>query len=182
MKGKGLYYTSVSMGEDKQLGGLVNMGLTCYANVVIQAMRHCRKLPWILEEGRYTTLLKKDADPVREKQQTLTKSFANTVRHARAFAPPISGGNYTPVLRTTLSEHLRNSRLKIAMIATNSTCVFWIFFMSPCPKRWRCESCVSRLSRIRIGTVSRHSRRGSSSSAKPIVPLWTSSTACIIMW
>jgi ubiquitin C-terminal hydrolase len=65
---------------DKQLGGIVNMGMTCYANAVIQAMRHCRKVPWILEEGRYTTLLKKDAEGTRAKQQILTKSFANTVQ------------------------------------------------------------------------------------------------------
>jgi ubiquitin C-terminal hydrolase len=65
---------------DKQLGGLVNMGLTCYANAVMQAMRHCKKVPWILEEGRYTTLLKKDATGTRDKQQILTKSFANTVQ------------------------------------------------------------------------------------------------------
>jgi ubiquitin C-terminal hydrolase len=65
---------------DTQLGGIVNMGMTCYANAVIQALRHCRKIPWILEEGRYTTLFKKDAAELRGTQQNLTKSFANTVQ------------------------------------------------------------------------------------------------------
>ena len=65
---------------DTQLGGIVNMGMTCYANAVIQAMRHCKKIPWIMEEGRYSTLMKKDAVELRLTQQNLTKSFANTVQ------------------------------------------------------------------------------------------------------
>lgn len=66
--------------SNTQLGGIVNMGFTCYANAVIQALRHCKKIPWILEEGRYTTLFKKDAENTRLKQQNLIKSFANMVQ------------------------------------------------------------------------------------------------------
>ncbi len=58
----------------------MNLGLTCYANAVIQSMRHCKKIPWILEEGRYSTLFQKDASGVRQKQQSAAKSFANTVQ------------------------------------------------------------------------------------------------------
>jgi ubiquitin C-terminal hydrolase len=65
---------------DTQLGGIVNMGMTCYANAVIQAIRHCRKVSWILEEGRYTTLMKKEPEDLRKLQQVVVKSFANTVQ------------------------------------------------------------------------------------------------------
>jgi ubiquitin C-terminal hydrolase len=65
---------------DTQLGGIVNLGLTCYANAVMQAMRHCKKVPWILEEGRYSSLFKKDAEGLRNLQQNTVKSFANTVQ------------------------------------------------------------------------------------------------------
>lgn len=65
---------------DTQLGGIVNMGMTCYANAVIQAIRHCKKIAWILEEGRYSTLFKKDTEGLRARQESLTKSFANTVQ------------------------------------------------------------------------------------------------------
>jgi ubiquitin C-terminal hydrolase len=66
--------------SDTQMGGIVNMGATCYANAIIQAFRHCRKIPWICEEGRYTTLFKKHPDETRESQQRLFKSFANMIQ------------------------------------------------------------------------------------------------------
>ena len=40
-------------------GGLINMGLTCYGNAVIQNLRHLSKLVWIMEDGKYNTLFKK---------------------------------------------------------------------------------------------------------------------------
>ena len=66
-------------------GGLINMGLTCYANSVLQALRHCKKIPWIFEEGRYNTLFYKESEgspikAVRAKQESLTSSFANVVQ------------------------------------------------------------------------------------------------------
>ena len=67
------------MTESIALGGLVNMGLTCYANAVIQCLRHCEKIPWIFTEGRYSTLLQEDASPKRTRQQELCKSFASII-------------------------------------------------------------------------------------------------------
>jgi len=61
-------------------GGLVNMGLTCYGNAVIQNLRHLGKLTWLLEEGKYNTLFKKEAKPARELSQNLTKEFAKVVQ------------------------------------------------------------------------------------------------------
>jgi ubiquitin C-terminal hydrolase len=61
-------------------GGLVNVGLTCYANAVIQCMRSCSKIPWIFEKGRYDTLLHKNASPERKKKQELTDAFAEVVQ------------------------------------------------------------------------------------------------------
>jgi len=66
---------------EKALGGLVNMGLTCYANSVIQAFRNCKKLPWIFQEGRYNTLYKKEGVSNRlEMEQSLTSTFANVIQ------------------------------------------------------------------------------------------------------
>jgi len=76
--------TVVKMSEQKSpstaMGGLVNMGLTCYANAVIQALRHCRKIPWIFEEGRYDTLFKKEANDKRTRHQVLTKALADVIQ------------------------------------------------------------------------------------------------------
>ena len=66
--------------SDTQMGGLLNMGATCYANAVIQAFRHCKKIPWICEEGRYSTLFKKSPDATRETQQRVLKTFANMIQ------------------------------------------------------------------------------------------------------
>jgi len=63
----------------KGCGGLVNMGATCYANAVIQALRHCEKLAWIFSENGHETLFKKDAPLFRQKQQMCVKSLANVV-------------------------------------------------------------------------------------------------------
>ena len=43
----------------KGFGGLINMGLTCYGNAVLQNVRHLKKLVWIMEEGKYNTLFQK---------------------------------------------------------------------------------------------------------------------------
>ena len=63
-------------------GGLVNMGLTCYANSVIQVLRKNKKLAWILQEGRYNTLFQSDAvaKPRRKAQQELVRSFAEVLK------------------------------------------------------------------------------------------------------
>jgi ubiquitin carboxyl-terminal hydrolase 2/21 len=61
-------------------GGLINMGLTCYGNAVIQNLRHLSKLVWVLEEGKYNTLFKKEAPKRRELYQSLTQAFAEVVQ------------------------------------------------------------------------------------------------------
>ena len=40
------------------VGGIVNVGLTCYANAVIQAFRHCYNIKTLFQEGTYNKLLK----------------------------------------------------------------------------------------------------------------------------
>lgn len=65
----------------KGFGGLVNMGLTCYGNAVIQNLRHLSKLSWIMEEGKYNTLFKKGATtPRRGNLQAVTQAFAEIVQ------------------------------------------------------------------------------------------------------
>ena len=62
-------------------GGLVNMGLTCYGNAVIQNMRHISKLTWILEEGKYNTLFTDgNTRDERQKVQSVTQAFAKVVQ------------------------------------------------------------------------------------------------------
>jgi ubiquitin C-terminal hydrolase len=66
--------------DSLQGGGLINMGLTCYANAVIQNLRHLSKLTWLLEDGRYNTLFKRNATSKMELSQNLTKEFAKVVQ------------------------------------------------------------------------------------------------------
>jgi ubiquitin C-terminal hydrolase len=62
------------------VGGLINMGNTCYANATLQAFRHCVKIPWIFEMGRYDTLFQKDPATVRDRQQALAKTFGEIMQ------------------------------------------------------------------------------------------------------
>jgi ubiquitin C-terminal hydrolase len=64
----------------KGFGGLVNMGLTCYGNAVMQNLRHLSKLVWIMEDGKYNTLFKKHPSERREKLQKVTSAFAEIVQ------------------------------------------------------------------------------------------------------
>ena len=68
--------------ESAGLGGLVNLGLTCYANAMIQVIRHIPRFQWLLENGRYNTLFQKGegVKPRRALQQKLTTSFAEVVQ------------------------------------------------------------------------------------------------------
>jgi ubiquitin carboxyl-terminal hydrolase 8 len=72
-----LYKSSSTM--TKGYGGLLNMGATCYANAVIQALRHCDKLSWIFSESGHETLFKREPSPFRDKQQACVKSLANVI-------------------------------------------------------------------------------------------------------
>ena len=39
------------------VGGILNIGFTCYANAVIQAFRHCDTFDTLFQEDNYTTKL-----------------------------------------------------------------------------------------------------------------------------
>ena len=49
------------------LGGLVNMGMTCYANAAIQCIRHCKKIPWLCRPGHCDSLFEPEGN-VKEKR------------------------------------------------------------------------------------------------------------------
>ena len=67
------------MAMKEQLGGLINMGNTCYANSVLQAFRHCQKIPWIFETGKFNTLFSKEPSDTRKKQQAFATTFADVI-------------------------------------------------------------------------------------------------------
>jgi ubiquitin C-terminal hydrolase len=69
-----------SMEERKGVVGLKNLGLTCYANATLQCLRHLARIPWIFTQGRYDTLLKKDATGKRLLQQDVSKSFSEIIQ------------------------------------------------------------------------------------------------------
>ena len=64
----------------KGFGGLINMGLTCYGNAILQNMRHLSKLVWIMENGKYNTLFKKEPSERRAKLQGIASAFAEIVQ------------------------------------------------------------------------------------------------------
>ena len=90
---------------DLQMGGIVNMGMTCYANAVLQAFRHCKKIPWICKEERYSTLFKKNPDAMRDSQQRLFKSFSNVTqlleqcKHKQSVRPADFWGKFHQCIR-----------------------------------------------------------------------------------
>ena len=76
------YMTDTTKMSDEKKGvvGLKNLGLTCYANATLQCLRHIERVPWIFTEGRYDTLLRKDATGKRLLQQEVSKSFADIMK------------------------------------------------------------------------------------------------------
>ncbi len=94
------------------LGGLLNMGNTCYANATIQAFRNCTKIPWIFEGGRYDRLFKKEPKGERQKQQALTQSFADVVtllgrcRKGQSVRPSDFWSKFRVAVHDTGFEHL----------------------------------------------------------------------------
>ena len=87
------------------------MGLTCYANAVIQCLRNCDKVQWIFEDGRYNTLFKKGATNEREKKETLTTSFAEVVQMlhkcklGQSVRPADFWRHLPPCVRNTCFDH-----------------------------------------------------------------------------
>lgn len=96
------------------LGGLVNMGLTCYANAMIQVIRHIPRFQWLLETGQYTTLFQKDAAPNgrRAAQQKFTTSFAEIVQmlqkcqRGQSVRPAEFWKDVPRLVEDTMYEHL----------------------------------------------------------------------------
>lgn len=96
------------------LGGLVNMGMTCYANAVIQCIRQCKKIPWICQHGNYTTLFE-PADKVKEARklkQSVMNSFAEVVQllerceTKKSVRPAEFWRSVNPAVKGTMYEHL----------------------------------------------------------------------------
>lgn len=92
----------------------MNMGLTCYANAVIQNMRHIPRLTWLLEAGRGDTLFQRgDAvKPRRAAQQELTATFGEVVQmlwqcqRGQSVRPGEFWKRFRPVVADTMYEHL----------------------------------------------------------------------------
>lgn len=74
--------------DKKGVVGLKNLGLTCYANATLQALRHIERIPWIFTEGRYNTLFKKDAAGKRAAQQGVAKLFADMIHQQENGSAP----------------------------------------------------------------------------------------------
>ncbi len=100
--------------EETGIGGLMNMGNTCYANATIQALRHCAKMAWIFETGRYDTLFQKDPEPnsTRQKQQALATTFGEILqllgrcKKGQRVRPADFWSKFASAVRDTGFEHL----------------------------------------------------------------------------
>jgi ubiquitin carboxyl-terminal hydrolase 2/21 len=112
-------------------GGLVNMGLTCYANATIQAIRHASpRFAWLLQEGHYTTLFKKEeeAKPKRKLQQAFTRAFAEVVQmlgkcqRGQQVRPGDLWNKVRPAVEDTMYEHF-------AMKAPHDSHEFFLFLL-----------------------------------------------------
>jgi ubiquitin C-terminal hydrolase len=109
-------------------GGLVNMGLTCYANATLQCFRNCHKIAWILEDTRYDTLFKKQPSEKRELQQALARAAASVVQllgkceRGQSVRPGEFWSKLRPAVADTLYEHL-------ASIAPHDCHEFFLFLL-----------------------------------------------------
>jgi ubiquitin carboxyl-terminal hydrolase 2/21 len=93
-------------------GGIVNMGFTCYANAMIQVLRHIPRVKWLLEDGRYNTLFKGSGGAKRTAQESLTRSYAEITqllwkcKKGQSVRPADFWKEVGVITRDTLYEHL----------------------------------------------------------------------------
>jgi hypothetical protein len=106
---------------DTSLGGLINMGMTCYANSVLQALRHCKKIPWIFEEGRYNTLFQKEPSANLIKQQGFASSFATIAEgFGEIIANFSTGGSALVSIGGLIFSTLGNLAIQVGKIAVST--------------------------------------------------------------
>lgn len=95
------------MAQIEGTGGIVNIGFTCYANAVIQALRHFPKLETLLKEGSYNTILKKDC-----KYNEITKQIADVfqtlgrISFSSSIRPMGFWSEFSEISKDTCFEHL----------------------------------------------------------------------------
>ena len=100
----------------KGFGGLVNMGLTCYGNAVMQNLRHLPKLVWLMEEGKYNTLFQKNPKERRANLQKVTTAFAEIVQFlgkcnkGQSVRPGTFWKNVPAAVEDTMYEQLSQKR------------------------------------------------------------------------
>jgi ubiquitin C-terminal hydrolase len=88
------------------------MGNTCYANATLQAIRHCTKVPWIFERGRYDSLFQKEPNDTRKKQQDLAATFGEILqllgqcKRGQKVRPADFWSKFATAVRETGFEHL----------------------------------------------------------------------------
>ena len=110
------------------LGGLVNMGLTCYGNATIQCLRNCSRIPWIFADGRYNTLFQKEPAERRRLQQAVTRAFAGVIqlleqcKAGQSVRPGEFWRALAPAVADTCFEHL-------AMKAPHDSHEFFLFLL-----------------------------------------------------
>jgi len=110
--------TSDSSIQSINAGGLINMGLTCYGNAVVQNLRHLSKLKWTLEEGKYNTLFKKGPNLTESARmdQQFTTAFAEVVQYlwkckqGQSVRPGNMWATLRQAVRDTLFEELAQTR------------------------------------------------------------------------
>ena len=89
------------------IGGIVNVGFTCYANAIFQAFRHCKGIEDLCKEEKYSVMLKPNC-----KYNDVTKQFANIVQNlstmtsSQSLRPNGFWNAFCSVVKDSCFEHL----------------------------------------------------------------------------